>query len=283
MRPQKEHEACGTDRDGLWRQKPCQKLQEAEAVLGNLLDIASGLLTDKRNRSARRQSQRQFDAQMDESVQRRVKDAEKAGIHPLFALGASVGTSPTTITGPTGSGVGDALSRVSDRISGKRVAAAGIRQAEASAARDEAEAMLLNSERKKLEQEFTARGHDGASVVGPVGLEKPTVQFGPDTYESVPARRQKVTGVATGSNPAWIEQVNPDGSRHWVVNPDLGMDEVGQVINAAKQLWYQGRKLLKPHYVSNEAWVKAWNSQRKKKGKPIPYKMGVNQGTFRRK
>ena len=47
------------------------------------------------------QAQAQFDAQMDESIQRRVKDAELAGIHPLFAMGASSGASPTISAGGT--------------------------------------------------------------------------------------------------------------------------------------------------------------------------------------
>ena len=47
-----------------------------------------GSLTGSKGRKA---ATDQFNAQMDTSIQRRVVDAKKAGIHPLFALGGSVG------------------------------------------------------------------------------------------------------------------------------------------------------------------------------------------------
>lgn len=144
--------------------------------LGDLLDIG-GLVTSvlgvgsakkearaaRRERAAdRRQAQAQFDAQMDQSVQRRVKDAQAAGVHPLFAMGASVGTSPTmSVGGSSGlsGGVADAIAAVSRQL-GQTSAN------RARAKRDEAEAALINSQRKKLEQELVSRGHDGAQAGG---------------------------------------------------------------------------------------------------------------------
>ena len=68
-------------------------------MLGDLLDFAGGLIQAGENRRQRAKdralAREQFDAQMDESIQRRIADAEKAGIHPLFAMGASVGAAPT--------------------------------------------------------------------------------------------------------------------------------------------------------------------------------------------
>lgn len=78
--------------------------------------LLGGALSGKSSRKAAKQqnamAQAQFDSQMDESIQRRVADAKKAGIHPLYALGASSGASPT-ISGQaeTGSGMGDAIAQ----------------------------------------------------------------------------------------------------------------------------------------------------------------------------
>ncbi len=72
------------------------------SLLGGLLGSSSSKKQAKKDRAM---AQAQFDAQMDETIQRRVKDARSAGLHPLFALGASPGASPTAhISGQSDSG-----------------------------------------------------------------------------------------------------------------------------------------------------------------------------------
>lgn len=71
----------------------------AIAGAGMLGGILSG-------RSSRKAAQDQFDAQMDTSIQRRKIDAQKAGIHPLAALGVSSGASPTIHAGGGGAASG---------------------------------------------------------------------------------------------------------------------------------------------------------------------------------
>lgn len=72
-------------------------------VIGGLfgagMDLTAGLLGSAQSSHdasrARHLARQQFNAQMDESIQRRVADALKAGINPLAALGYSGGASPT--------------------------------------------------------------------------------------------------------------------------------------------------------------------------------------------
>lgn len=51
-------------------------------------------------------------------IQQRVRDAQKAGVHPLFALGANVGTGSFGGSASTGSAVSDALAGLGSAASG---------------------------------------------------------------------------------------------------------------------------------------------------------------------
>ena len=176
----------------------------------------------------RKESRRQFDAQMDESVQRRVEDARKAGIHPLFALGASVGASPTATFGgePTGSGIGDALNAIANRYSDRE---------RSEAERNRAEAELLRTERKRLEQDLVSRGRDGAQVrTYPVGAKKgpglsfSEVEFGPHEFYNPPVPLSKQTGVVAGTLPGTVDVIFPDGRKIRTFSSELEADEIKQ-------------------------------------------------------
>ncbi|AXL14872.1 DNA pilot protein [Microviridae sp.] len=248
-------------------------------MLGNLLDIAGSLLARNDQKkanaqnqanfvSSQKQAQGQFDSQMDESITRRVADAKNAGVHPLFALGASVGASPTLSSGnapkvETGSGMGDALARVADRIGESS-------RNKAAAARDEAEAALLNSQRKRLESDFMSRGRDGSSVkTYPYG-EKPVegpIQFGPDSPRGKPTyfspeipQHGKNPGVVAGTRPGEVRVRLADGSEMNLYDPDLGLDEIGQVRYVFQRMLHYDRKA--------SAWTKtqiksAWQKAKK--------------------
>lgn len=106
-------------------------------------------------------AEKQYDLQRTQSIQDRVADARKAGIHPLYALGASPAASPTIgISGQTsvGSALGEGIQMAAQayqasKSPGKAQQQASIRAVNASAARDEAQAALYNSQRKRLEQQ----------------------------------------------------------------------------------------------------------------------------------
>lgn len=133
----------------------------------------------------------QFDAQMDETVQRRVKDATAAGLHPLYALGASAGASPTAhISGQSASGtlIGEGIAQAGRQIQSALdpVSRAQVRQLDASAGRDEAEAAYITSKTKRAEQEAlsgpvrTFPATEPSPFRGkPIGIDTPMGYFTP--------------------------------------------------------------------------------------------------------
>lgn len=88
-------------------------LSMVTAAVSGGLDIAGGFIDDARNRRMADESadaQRQF---AQHGIQWRVEDAKRAGIHPLYALGAQTHSfSPTVI----GSNVGGAMSRAGQDV-----------------------------------------------------------------------------------------------------------------------------------------------------------------------
>lgn len=134
--------------------------------------LLGGVMGNKAAKKANRQAQQQFDQQMDHSVRRRVEDAKRAGIHPLYALGASSGASPTIMAGQhsSGSGISDAAAAIGsglaqssqhkqdtraaelERIRLLELNAAQIQAQKASANADNALAMQRISDIKRAEQ-----------------------------------------------------------------------------------------------------------------------------------
>lgn len=201
----------------------------------NLLSFAGDLLAGRsRRREAARdraQAQAQFDQQMDHSVYRRVKDAERAGIHPLFALGASVGASPTLRAGgsPTGSGIGDAISKFGRSMAAKEMQKAEIRKANAAASRDEAEAQLANSRTAQLTQGLSSRGRDGVQTYGegdPAAPAGPGVRLGPAEFVRPQVDYSQATGVRAGNIPATVRATLPTGTTVDLPNPELALDDM---------------------------------------------------------
>lgn len=182
-------------------------------------DLLGGILGSQSQKKMHaqqlRQAQKQFDAQMNESVQRRVKDAQSAGVHPLFALGASVGASPTISSGsaPESNPMQAALTNMARTLG-------VIEQNRASAKRDEAEAALLDSERARIEQDMRSKGSDSTKT--PEGPEFPPAPTG---YRN-PGRGE---GGQGGRFPDRIRMVDTAGNEYDLPNPDLGLDEVGQI------------------------------------------------------
>lgn len=87
---------------------------------GDLLGLAGGLLSDKSQRSANDANRAiQYDMAQN-GIQMRVADAKAAGIHPLYALGATPFSPSPTAVGSTGTG--NALQSMGQNIS--RAAAA---------------------------------------------------------------------------------------------------------------------------------------------------------------
>lgn len=189
------------------------------------LNFVGGLMGQSSRKKELAQAQRQFDAQMDQSVQRRVADAKKAGIHPLFAMGASVGSSPTIQAGGGPDPMQTAVQRMASALG-------VIEQNKASARRDEAEAALLDSERKRIEVDLQGRGRD--MPLAELQTEHLAKGISPSYYDTVAKKmplREKV-----GYKNLYIQvKDNDTGQMMKLFNPELGLDEIGQVLYADQQ------------------------------------------------
>lgn len=186
-------------------------------------DAASGLA-----RKDRQMAREQFAAQMDESIQRRVADARKAGIHPLFALGGSVGASPTISAGGS--------SPAPQGDVGGLIAQAGIllaqrRESEARAKRDEAEALYLDSQRARVEQGLSGQGRDVAGSGGVVTYPYPApdMELGGASFYTPEVPTSSRPGVRSGVEPLYVESMDQNGRKIQTYNPNLGLDEIAQV------------------------------------------------------
>lgn len=149
-----------------------------------------------------RESKRRFD----NLIQTRVADAKAAGVHPLFALGASGGGGSIT------SGYIDPVrehdsssSRARDfAVGAERMTRgmAGLMESKLKAeiAKDEAMAMKLASEAKTAEMSAVTR------PLAPLTLQEPV---------PIPARAREGSSRTAGVKPTWQKiqvGVNPDGS-----------------------------------------------------------------------
>lgn len=129
-------------------------------MLGSLisggLGLLGGLFADKSQADANAQNikyQKQF---AQEGIQWRVADAEKAGVHPLYALGAQTTAFSPTVVGS--SGVGNALASAGQDI-GRAIAAK-------SSTDELAPLRALTLERAGLENELLRQQIRNLSVAG---------------------------------------------------------------------------------------------------------------------
>jgi len=243
------------------------------------LDFMGGLMgrsEAKKNRQMQQQqmaqAQKQFDAQMDQSVQRRVADAKAAGVHPLFALGASSGASPT-ISAQGGSSssnpMGSALARMASTLG-------VIEQNKASARKDEAEAQLMDSERARIEQEMNTRGQPQPAPVTKAPDSETTVKtfpvpdsnpIGEAEYFKPQIPKSKAPGIVAGEQPGTMDVRMPDGRKVNILNPDLNMDEISQIDYAYQRAVHKGADAFE--WIANQAKKKGWVLApfRKTKGK----------------
>ncbi len=180
-------------------------------------------------------------------------DAKKAGLHPLFALGAGMGQSPSYSSvsyPPSGSHLGTGIARAG--------------QAVAQGARDYKVSVLARSEEQRRQEAHEAgmreRSHqdwlnmmerdsilkraegnantgarmneDGTIVIpAPAGASINRAPLAAQTRTPT-ARATRVTPHAT--SPLWVTAESSDGVRRRVLNPELGLDELGQVVLAAE-------------------------------------------------
>lgn len=219
------------------------------ALLGNLFSAGASLLggmfdrgerrdavssTERWNQRGEAWAREQYDraqAERARFLQDRVADARKAGLHPLFALGAggpNVG-STSFVAGqhPSGSGLGSGIAEAGRAMAsatgpGKRMAAkhealldAQIREANARAdwTSEQARASAL----KRSEQAVMTSG---------VAPEFPITK---KALAPVPLAKRPWESTKRLSIPEKIRIEQDDGRHVPGLNPDAGLDEVGQV------------------------------------------------------
>ena len=227
-------------RDRLWRKEWCEKLQETQVMWQGLAGSAAssgmgkgllqlgarvfgGLVGAKSARRQRRQAQAQFDAQMDETIQRRVADAKKAGIHPLFALGASAGASPTLSSSNTGSAMGDSITGIAEQL--------GVIDTNRSQARlDEAQAAYYDALTAKAKSDVNSVGRDvvGDEESGEIAPELPPLMTSQNPTTQTGAGQPRTGFADVPPIPLWVETERADGSIGRILNPELNLDEISQ-------------------------------------------------------
>lgn len=173
-------------------------------------------------------------AQFRTNIQTRVKDARKAGIHPLFALGAtgaggsfSAGGEAPLPAGQhvTGSGIGTGLEVLANNKEASALEQAQTRAANAQALRNETDAMRIASEIKRAEQ---------AAIHGTGTPQPDTPTYDPTTGVTVYPLGERKPGPTplvvnpNSSIPRRVTVRGPGGHTK-ALNPDIGVDEVGQL------------------------------------------------------
>jgi len=163
-------------------------------------------------------------------IARRVRDAQEAGIHPLYALGAGGGYSPTLSTG--GSALGEGLRAAGpllDRIRSEneakasagmanRIAEAQIRSLNASATRDETAAQVALAQMALDEQSLIAQNRDRINARLDEAILSRSDAFG--MPPSLPPLR------------AMQKVVREDGSTFYVPNQEAM--ETGEIVGNAE-------------------------------------------------
>lgn len=200
-------------------------------------DIIGGLWSDKQSRKSEKrqlsEARYQFEQQRLPQV---VKDARQAGLHPLFALGGSAGASPTVTAGQpsTGSHAGDAIARAGERYArsqGDKLAAellrAQIAGEKSRTKGQEIENMAAASELARTTQRATM----GSARTIPVP-EGERSTFIPVGRQAPGLAHRETESFAKQSHPKHIEMVGEHGRRK-TLNPDLGLDELAQVLYGA--------------------------------------------------
>lgn len=223
-------------------------------AMGGMMD-AMGMAFDMTEKKRdRKLSQRQFDQQMDHSVRRRVLDAQRAGIHPLFALGASVGASPTISYGG-GEGPGKHLSNFGNKLAMSEAV-------KAATAKDYAEAAYWEAEAGRVRQEFNGKGRDAnAGIVSGVttfpydistgAYLGPTEPYAPP----IPATQPGRPGTKAGRGPAFQEFQDDQGRVYRIFSEEMQADEINQVGMALQWTRHKGqdfhRWLTKNGYIKS--------------------------------
>lgn len=223
-------------------------------------------------------------------LQYATKDAQAAGLHPLFALGTagSGGFSGGTTIGPTptGSYAGTGIARAGEAISqgirgyaaSKRTSrldaaqaelhALSVRSAQGKIQLDDLEAMKRQSDLKLAEQQLLYWGNNfGGGVTSTGGPESQTQPYG--AKAGIPLNQSPLVNQARRSEPGWLEMKNPKG-RRMIRDQRVFGDEIAQADTAVRPwLDYSQsyRRKFAPSMRNPAAYYYYWKNYYRKRGK----------------
>lgn len=205
-----------------------------ETIIGGGISALGSLIGGRKSASSANRvlnfQRDQFNDMMDQTVQRRVADAKKAGIHPLAALGMSPGAGPTITgagVGAEGRAIAEAGSAIGGAIAQRKAHVAQMRNIESSTKLNEAQAGYWNSLTSR--QAETSPGTDGGALdalaIDQFNDVVPRQQYGPPVK-----RPEQSPGVAQVEEPLWTKARNKDGRSVDVVNPNIGAEELNLLL-----------------------------------------------------
>lgn len=234
------------------------------SAIQGLSSLFGGSKAASEARKLRRMQQRQFDESMDHTVLRRVRDAQRAGIHPLAALGMSPGAGPT-LTGAGLGAEGEAISRAGEAV-GRGVANHPLVKAQMAETKsriqlNEANAALARSEAARLSPRNpgTSGGENdnGVRTFPLQGWDPGTLPKGDYIRMDTPppnAKRDMQAGDVYMD--AW--QTHSDGHRYRNFGPGTEMDEAKQVIMVRERAkWHKAWDTIKKYGERTPAGQKA--------------------------
>lgn len=167
----------------------------AGAAIGAGASLLGGSMGKDSAKKTLKEARRQYDLTRTQQIQDRVADAKKAGIHPLYAIGAGGGASPTVSAGvdnsmgnalaDSGAILGNAVASASKRPSAQEAELLGLQkqQIKSNTDRNEAETILFLSEAARNIQNSNVRQESALlsakELLDPSKPPKPTTLYTP--------------------------------------------------------------------------------------------------------
>lgn len=244
------------------------------AVISAGASILGGILGGKSDKRARQQNQLQFQESLEQqnfwnqknldfatrqfetSAQTRVKDAKAAGLHPLFAMGGSMGGSPSFSTGghpgrttETGSALGRGIQRAGQGIAQAMkpkspliLAELNERAARTDHIREQTRQLKLDEQRANHTRASEQPWDEGPDPKTGVAILKalPRGRLKGRNRDPLPQNRpRRITPTTSAS--AYSTLVRPDGTKIKIFDKEAQADELNQAYIAYQEILHSIR------------------------------------------
>lgn len=206
-------------------------------AIASLIGAGIGASSSKSNTKANIRHQREF---AQKGIRWRVSDAKKAGIHPLYALGAStpsfspVHSDAPAIIGDGIAGAGEAIQRSMDD---KKQRSLAERVADSEIAVNEAQAQLITAQSRTLAAQAKASLQNRTSGVNYTGETLPPAFGLEDGIHKLPREKRPHEDISLTQT-----DIAPDGTAHTFPR---GEDFTELLLSMAKMGWISARKVDK--------------------------------------